>query len=87
MLQRFTTILVLSILSFSATSFSQDKGEIKVYKNEFLEKIKKSAEEYNEKKEEPKKVFRMDFSGYERFPVPIDQKQPAVRKRNSGTLS
>ena len=65
MLQRIIAILVLSILVFSTTSFSQDKGEVKVYKNEFWEKIKKSAEEYNEKKEEPKKVFRMDFSGYD----------------------
>ena len=65
MLQRISSFLILSTLVFSTISFSQDKGEIKVYKNEFWEKIKKSAEEYNEKKEEPKKKFTMDFSGYD----------------------
>jgi len=65
MLHRIISILILSIFVSFTISFSQDKGEVKVYKNEFWEKIKKSAEEYNEKKEEPKKVFRMDFSGYD----------------------
>jgi bleomycin hydrolase len=41
----------------------RDKGSIQEYKNEFYEKIKEEIKKFNEKKKEPKEVFKMDFTG------------------------
>ena len=41
----------------------RDKGSIQEYKNEFYGQIKEEAKKSSEKKKEPKKVFKMDFSG------------------------
>jgi bleomycin hydrolase len=41
----------------------RNKGNIRVYKNEFLKEIEKSSKEYFEKDKEPKKVFKVDFTG------------------------
>ena len=30
-----------------------------------MQKIKKSADEYNKEKKEPREIFKMDFSGYD----------------------
>jgi len=41
----------------------RDKGSIQEYKNEFYEQIKEETKKFNEKKKEPKLVFKMNFSG------------------------
>lgn len=68
MLQRITTILVLSFLVFSTISFSQeqkkDKGKIIEYENAFFDSIKASADKYNEE-DSTKFKFKMDFTGYD----------------------
>lgn len=40
-----------------------DKGNMRVYTNEFYDQIKKASEDYFEKKDEKKKVFKVDFAG------------------------
>ncbi len=71
------TILSLAILfAFAASSQAKppkrDKGKMIEYKNEFWEKIKKSALEFAKPKEKPKLSFKMDFSGYD-LPKSIDE--------------
>lgn len=41
----------------------RDKGVIQEYKNEFYDQIKKELKEFYEKDKEPRKVFKMDFTG------------------------
>lgn len=58
--------LITIIILIQPQSFSQnkrDKGNLRVYKNEFLKEIEKSSKEYFEKEEGPKKVFKVDFTG------------------------
>ena len=41
----------------------RNKGNLRVYKNEFLKEIEKASKEYFEKEKETKKVFKVDFTG------------------------
>ena len=50
----------------------KDKAEFKKYQNEYWQKIKKSADEYNKTEKKPRVVFKMDFSGYD-LPTAVDQ--------------
>lgn len=40
-----------------------NKGHLQVYKNEFLEEMEKASKEFFKKDNEPKKVFKVDFTG------------------------
>jgi bleomycin hydrolase len=55
-------IFLLANLQFYAQEI-RNKGKLQVYKNEFLEEIEKASKEYFEKKKEPQKVFKVDFTG------------------------
>lgn len=67
-------VAILYLFSFNifAQDVKKDVGKFKTYENEFWQKIKKSADEYNEKKKEPGEIFKMDFSGYD-LPTAVDQ--------------
>jgi len=69
-------LTIIFIISINITIFSQDQqkdnGKFIDYKNEFWQKIKKSADEYNQKKPDAKATFKMDFSGYD-LPTAVDQ--------------
>jgi len=69
-------LTVLFIVSINFTIFSQDqqkdKGQFVEKKNEFWEKIEKSANEYQDPEKEKKPAFKMDFSGYD-LPTSVDQ--------------
>ncbi len=76
-MKTLTMLFVVAILSlFSFNIFAQDVekdvGKFKTYKNEFWQKIKKSADEYNKEKKKPREIFKMDFSGYD-LPTAVDQ--------------
>jgi len=63
-----TTLISLSIIFtlFNFQNFSQEvknKGNLKIYKNEFLEEIKKASKDFFDEKTETKKVFKVDFTG------------------------
>ncbi len=63
-----TTLISLSIIFtlFNFQNFSQEvknKGNFKIYKNEFLEEIKKASKDFFDEKTETKKVFKVDFTG------------------------
>ena len=68
------TILLIIFINFAFFSQDQqkDKGKFTDYKNEFWEKIEKSADEFNDKKPDAKETFKMDFSGYD-LPTSVDQ--------------
>ena len=68
------TILLIIFINFAIFSQDQqkDKGKFTDYKNEFWEKIEKSADEFNDKKPDAKETFKMDFSGYD-LPTSVDQ--------------
>lgn len=63
-----TTLISLSII-FTLSNFQiisqevKNKGNFKIYKNEFLEKIDRESKEFFKEKTEPKKVFKVDFTG------------------------
>ncbi len=65
----FALAILFAFVALNSTAKAdkpgKDKGEVIEYKNEFWEKIKKSCEEYAKEEEEPRKVFRMDYSGYD----------------------
>jgi bleomycin hydrolase len=42
---------------------ARNRGSLQVYKNEFYEEIKKASKDFFEKEKEPKKVFKVDFTG------------------------
>ena len=68
-MKSLTIFLAISlIISVNFTLLSQDeqmdKGQFIEKKNEFWEKIEKSANEYQAPDKKPKQVFKMDFSGY-----------------------
>ncbi len=71
-------ILIISLaIALSLTpTFSQqpkhDQGNFEIPSSPYWEKIKKSCDEFNKKKEKERKAFRMDFTGYE-LPTSIDQ--------------
>ena len=69
-------LTILLIISINFTIFSQDqqkdKGVFEKYENEFWQKIKKSADEFNQKKPDAKESFKMDFSAYD-LPTAVDQ--------------
>jgi bleomycin hydrolase len=76
-MKSLTIFLAISlIISVNFTLLSQDeqkdKGQFIEKKNEFWEKIEKSANEYQKPKKEPKEVFKMDFSGLE-LPTSVEQ--------------
>ncbi len=59
-------LLIVIFTMFSRQSFSQEvrnKGNMRIYKNEFFEEIEKASKEYFDKEKEPKKVFKVDFTG------------------------
>jgi bleomycin hydrolase len=58
--------LVILLTLLNTKSFSQEtrnKGNLRVYTNEFLDEIKKASQEYFEKEKGPKKEFKVDFTG------------------------
>ena len=57
-----STLLLLPNLPLQAQEV-RDKGNVRVYKNEFLKEIEKASKDYFEKEKEPKKVFKVDFTG------------------------
>ncbi len=57
-----TTLFLISNLQLQAQDV-RNTGNVRVYKNEFFEEIKKASKEYFEKEKEPKKVFKVDFTG------------------------
>ena len=68
------TILLIIFINFAFFSQDQqkDKGKFTDYKNEFWEKIEKSADDFNDKKPDAKETFKMDYSGYD-LPTSVDQ--------------
>ena len=56
-------IILLFSVFVKAQDERKDKGVFIDYKNEFLEKIKQSSDEFNKPKKEEKKSFKMDLTG------------------------
>jgi bleomycin hydrolase len=64
----FFSILFFSLFVGQITIAQQerrDTGSIQEKKNEFYDQIKKETDKFSEEKEEPKMVFKMDFSGFD----------------------
>lgn len=59
-----TVLFTLVLISAMMAQQQRDKGQVNEYKNEFWEKIKTSADEYNEKDSVEFK-FYMDYTGYD----------------------
>jgi bleomycin hydrolase len=57
------TIIILLTNHHIQSQDVRNKGNLRVYKNEFLKEIEKASKEYFEKEKEPKKVFKVDFTG------------------------
>ncbi len=57
------TIIILLTNHHIQAQDVRNKGNLRVYKNEFLKEIEKASKEYFEKEKEPKKVFKVDFTG------------------------
>ncbi len=74
---KYGIIIIIAVL-FSAAAFAdepkKDKGKFIEYNNPFWTKIKESSEKFQkkDKKEEDKKSFKMDFTGYD-LPKSTDQ--------------
>ncbi|MFC2130199.1 C1 family peptidase [Bacteroidota bacterium] len=66
------SIVLLIALIIPAQSQKKDKANFIIYQNEFWEEIKESVEEFESKKEEKKKSFKMNFSGYD-LPKSIEE--------------
>src|SRR3989337_304422 len=67
--------LIILLTHTSIELFPQqpkNKGNLRVYENEFYDEIKKASEDYFDKKEEKKKVFKVDFTGLD-LPESIDK--------------
>ena len=66
--------MLVFVFIMAATVFAQskDKGNIVEKKNEFWDKIEESCDDFAEKKEPAKKVFKMDFSEKD-LPTSVDQ--------------
>ena len=68
-------IIPVILAFFSQFVIAQDvrhKGNTRVYTNEFYDEIKKASEDFFEKKDEKKKVFKVDFTGLD-LPKSIDE--------------
>ena len=65
-MKKLTFFLIMAYILTQQQSAAQDarnKGNLRVYKNEFLKEIEKASKEYFEEKKEPKKTFKVDFTG------------------------
>lgn len=70
----FSLLLIILLVNTSIELFPQqpkNKGNLRVYENEFYDEIKKASEDYFDKKEEKKKVFKVDFTELD-LPKSID---------------
>ncbi len=67
-----TLFIFFTVIPGLSQEIKKDKAEFEKYQNEYWQKIKKSADEYNMKEKKPREVFKMDFSGYD-LPTAVDQ--------------
>ncbi len=67
-----TLFIFFTVIPGLSQEIKKDKAEFEKYQNEYWQKIKKSADEYNKKEKEPREVFKMDFSSYD-LPTAVDQ--------------
>lgn len=66
-MSKFLLMFLVFVLMLSVNSYSQkniDKGKMIIYTNEFWDDVKEACKEFREKKEEPKKKFKMDMNDY-----------------------
>lgn len=64
-MKKLTFFLIMAYVLTQQQSVAQDarnKGNLRVYKNEFLKEIENASKEYFEEKKEPKKTFKVDFT-------------------------
>lgn len=61
--QYLSAILFIVFVSYALPQEVRNKGQFKIYKNEFLENITKASKEFFAEKKEPRKTFKVDFTG------------------------
>ncbi len=64
--------LSISFTAVLAQNKQQDKGQFIEYKNSYWQEIEKSIKEFESKKEEPKKTFKIDTKGL-KLPTKLEQ--------------